>query len=91
MIRVRVSGDAVETPHVIEVPAANTYGVRPYRIDGLLTAQVREVTDPGERELVSVCRYAATWLGWHYGQTPGYGDTPDDAVRALAAGKLEWR
>lgn len=62
-------------------------GVKPLPVDGLLTAEVRE-TDEGEREEVVNKPFAATWLGWHRGQCPAYGRTPEDAVRRLAAGKI---
>lgn len=80
----------IETDQYVEVPApVDANGVRLLRDQGtgLLRAEVRE-TDARERELICNKRYAATWVGWHRGQTPAYGDTPETAVRALAAGRL---
>lgn len=62
-------------------------GVRLLRVRGLPTAEVRDAL-PGERQLIVDAPYAATWLGWHRGQCPAYGCTPEDAVRKLAAGEV---
>lgn len=87
---IRIAVDGGLTGETVSVPTVATFqGVRPLRVGGLLVAEVR-ATYPVERELVADRRYAATWLGWHYGQGPGYGDTPEDAVRALAADLVEW-
>lgn len=77
-------GDSTTT---LDVPQASFNGVRPCCANGMFLVQVRE-TDEAERDLVANERYAATWLGWHRGQCPAYGATPEEAARRLAAGEV---
>jgi len=76
-----------EPSEVIEVPEIHRQGVKLFRVDGLPVVQVSKTTE-FEREMVVDAPFHATWLGWHYGQCPAYGNTPEQAARKLAAGLL---
>jgi hypothetical protein len=73
-------------PETVDVPAIDVQRVKLCTVNGLPTAEVRE-THPEERAFVVDAPYAASWLGWHYGQVPAYGRTPKEAVEKLAAGQ----
>ena len=60
-------------------------GVRPTLVDGHHVAEVHPV-EASVRDAIGLpadALYAATLLGWHRGQTPCYGATPEKALAAL--------
>ena len=87
MHKIRATNDSDGTEIYVEVSSIDTRGVRLLRVGGLATAQVREVSEDERQEVVDL-PYAAAWLGWHSGQVPAYGKTPEQAVRKLALGQV---
>lgn len=86
-MKIRITVEDEPSERVIEVPTADTSEVKPLRVSDMLTAEVRP-TCAAERRMVADYPWAATWLGWHAGQCPGYGNSPESAARALAAGRI---